>query len=131
MVLRDRIGIDSWHLNIEFELKCAVGFPRYFVGTFAKHYICLGSPIVVDSSSVLYPCDSFMLMLALASAKRQLLLSECSVYILDFASGLQSPAESLKQHPNHRTHNATSLRNGSIDCKADVHGCQLCILLGQ
>ena len=40
------------HLNVEFEHKCAVGLPGHFVGLFAGHYICLGMPIVVDSSFV-------------------------------------------------------------------------------
>ena len=51
-------GIRSLRLNIEFELNCAIGLPGYFNGTFVGHYICLGSPIVVDSSFVLYLCDS-------------------------------------------------------------------------
>ena len=48
------IGIHSLRLNIEFELKFAVGLPGYFAGTFSGRYVCLGLPIVVDSSFVLY-----------------------------------------------------------------------------
>ena len=50
--------IRSLCLSTEFERKCAVGLLGYSVGTFSRQYICLGSAIVVDSSFVLYPCDS-------------------------------------------------------------------------
>ena len=49
LVIDDGTGICALRLNIEFELKCAVGLLGYYARTFAKYYICLGSPIVVDS----------------------------------------------------------------------------------
>ena len=121
--MRDRIGRDSWHLNIEFKLKCAVGLLGHFAGTFVRHHISLGLPIVVDSSSLPYLL-TLLCMLASASAKRQLLLTKCAIYILDFASDIQSPAESSKHYPR-------SMRNDSTDYKADMRCCQLCVLLGQ
>ena len=42
------IGRRSLCLNVEFELKCVVGLPGYFARTFSRHYICLGTSIVVD-----------------------------------------------------------------------------------
>ena len=128
--MRDRIGRDSWHLNIEFKLKCAVGLLGHFAGTFVRHHISLGLPIVVDSSSLPYLL-TLLCMLASASAKRQLLLTKCAIYILDFASDIQSPAESSKHRPNHHTCNIASLRNGDADYKADVSCCGLRVLLGQ
>ena len=47
------------HSNIEFECKCAVGLPEHFTRKIARYYICLGMPIVVDSS-VLYSFVSFL-----------------------------------------------------------------------
>ena len=95
----------------------------WFTGTFSRHHICLGSPIVVDSSSVLSPCDSFVFMPTSASALKQLLLTEYAVCIFDFVSDLRSPIESLKNHPNHHTCSAVSLRKGGTECKADMRGC--------
>ena len=91
--------ISSLHLNLEFEFKCAVGFPGYFAGIIIGHYICLGLAIVVDSSFVPYHLI-LLCMPASASAERQLLLFECAICILDFASDVRSFAESSKHYFN-------------------------------
>ena len=43
-------GVRALHLNIEFECKCVVDLLGCFAVTITGHYICSGSPIVVDSS---------------------------------------------------------------------------------
>ena len=88
------IGRHSRHLNLEFELKCVVGLSGYFAGTFSGFYICLDPPFVVDSSSVVI-LDSFLFMPALASAERQLLLTECAIHSLDSARTQDIPLRSL------------------------------------
>ena len=49
----ESIGVHLGHLNFEFECKCAVGLLGHFTRIFVGHYICLRTPIVVDSSFVL------------------------------------------------------------------------------
>ena len=124
-------GIRSLYLNIEFELQCVVGLPGYFARTFSDYYICLGSPIVVDSSFVLYLLTLLMFTSALAGAERQSLIFECAIRILDFASDVQSPTEPLTTSPNPCQCNTATLRNGGTDYKVDVHCSRLCVLLGK
>ena len=92
---------------------------RLFAGTFAGHHICLGSPIVVDSSSVLI-FDSFVFTYASAGAERQVCLFECAAYSLDFASNIRSPTKLFTK--------VVTWRNGGANYKTDVHCCRLCIL---
>ena len=47
------IGISLVPLNFEFELKCTVDSPGYFTKIITGRSMCLGSAIVIDSSSVL------------------------------------------------------------------------------
>ena len=123
--------IRSPHLNIEFDQKCVVGLLGHFAGTFTRYYICLGSPIVVDSSLVLHPCDSSVFIPASAYANRQDYIFKCAVCILDFASDIQSPTELLTTRPNPCQCNIAALRNGGWGYKADVGCCQLCVLFGK
>ena len=96
----------------------------WFVGTFTKYYIFLGSPIVVDSSYVLYLLTLLVFTPISAGAERQSLMFECVVHILDFASNVQkSPAELLTTCFSPRKCNTTTLRNSGVDYKADVCCC--------
>ena len=114
-------GSRSRHLNLEFELKCVIGLPGYFAGTFSGYYIYLDPPLFVDSSFV---CSFLTLLyiLASASAEKPTLIFECAIHILDFAPDVRGPAELLTNHPNHHTLNVASLRNGGTDYRAGVHG---------
>ena len=47
------IGRPKWHLNFDFERKCAGGLPGYFARTFDQILHMFGTPIVVVSSFVL------------------------------------------------------------------------------
>ena len=89
-------------MNLEFKLKCVVRLPGYSAGTFSGYCICLDPPLVVDSSSMLY-LVARLCTPALANAKRQLLLTECAVRFLDFASDVLSPAELSTHLPNFRS----------------------------
>ena len=79
-------------------------FAKIFAGTFVRHYICLGLPIVVDSSFVLYLLTLLVLvfMPTLVGVERQSLIFECAVRILDFTSDVQSPVELITTRPNPR-----------------------------
>ena len=77
--------IRSWQLNIEFERKCTVGLLGHFAGTFTGYYICLGSLILVDSSSVL------ILLTPLCSCLHQPVLRGQSVYSTVLSASLTSP----------------------------------------
>ena len=115
------------HLNLEFKLKCAVGLPGYFARTFTGDYTCLGSPIVVDSSFVLY-LVTLLCTPALAGTKRQVCIFECAVRSLDSAPDVRHPAEFIGHRPNHRTRNAMNWRTGSAEYRANAIGCRLCIV---
>ena len=114
-------GRRSRHLNLEFGLKCGIGLRGYFARTFAGYYICLDPPLFVESAFVYY----FLTLLyipASAGPKKQTLIFECAIRIVDFASDARGPAELLTNHPNHHTLNVASLRNGGTDYRAGVHG---------
>ena len=101
-------------MNLEFELKCAVGLPGYFAGTFSGTYICLDLPPIVDSSFVLI-LFTLLCMPALAGTKRQLLLTEYVIHSLDFALDIRSPAKLTTHLANLCMHNiASSKKSGGI-----------------
>ena len=79
-------GIHLGHLNADFECKCAVGLLGHFAGNFARHYICLGMPLVVDS----YVFYSFKSTLLREHLDQLVLRGKCE-YPIVLSAPLTSP----------------------------------------